>query len=386
MAPLPILLLNPRPGIIDLGWGLPDPNLLPVDAVQRAVSTALRRFGPDTLEYGCSAGPGPLLDWLITHINSQEGRMLTADEIMITGGNSFALDLILSNCTKPNDTVIVESPTYHLAIQILRNHPLNLIPVPTDNDGIVVDALAGLLRELKRVGRQACALYTIPTFSNPTGVSLSDNRRKELVELASTEALLIIEDDVYRDLAYDLPASPSLWSIDPSGTTVRMGSFSKSLAPGLRLGWLTASRSIISRIVGCGQLTSGGGTNHFTAMVVAMLCEAGDFDISVAQLRKAYQAKRDALVSVLREQLPEEFTFVTPAGGFFVWVRLPPYLSSRQLLPHAEAAGVSFVPGPEFHLDKRGDDSFRLAFSYYSPKELAQAAKRLGYSIRKLID
>lgn len=382
MAPLPIVQISHRPGIIDLGWGVPDPRLLPVSAVRRAAAAALRRFGPDALQYGHSGGAGPLLDWLVTRINSQEGRAIHANEIMITGGNSSALDLLLTLCTKPGDTVVLESPTYHLAIQILRDHHLHLVSVPADDEGLAVDALADLLSELKREGRRARALYTVPTFNNPTGVSLSEWRRRALVELAAEEELLIVEDDVYRELAYDSAAPRSLWSMDPHGTVVRIGSFSKSLAPGLRLGWLTARSNLVSRLVECGLLDSGGGFNHFTALTVAMLCEAGDFDSTLAIIREAYKAKRDALVSGLREQLPDAAALTVPAGGFFVWVRLSPEVSSQELLHEAEKAGVSFLLGRDFYSDERGDDGFRLAFSYYGTRELTEAAERLGHAVK----
>ena len=382
MAALPLVQIVHRPSIIDLGWGHPDPALLPVDAIRRACASALERFGPDALQYGHVAGPGPLLEWLITRIAQSEGHAPASDEVMITGGNSSALECIVTMCTLPNDTVLVESPTYHLAIRILRDHRLNLIPVPSDGNGMVVEALAAQLVDLKHSGTRVRALYTVPTFGNPTGASLSEARRELLVELAAAEELLIIEDDVYRELAYDASAPRSLWSMAPSGTVARMGSFSKSLAPGLRLGWLTASRDLIGRLTHSGVLESGGGVNHFTAMAVAMLCEAGDFDAHVARLCAAYRTRRDALLAALREHLPSGCRFDTPAGGFFVWLTLPSGISSDLLLSQAEASGTSYAPSTKFYLGAGGHNALRLAFSLYSSAKLAEAARRLGYAIR----
>ncbi len=381
--PLPILQLVRRPGIIDLGWGHPDPALLPVEAVRRAFEAALRRYGADVLNYGYAAGAGPLREWLRDRIGRQEGRRPAPDEVVITGGISAGLDLLLTLSTSPGDVVLVESPTYHLAIRILRDHPLELLAVPADEQGLGVDALAETLGGLKRTGRRPRALYTVPTFNNPTGASLGDERRRALVELAASERLLVIEDDAYRELAYGGPPPPSLWSLAPPGVVARLGSFSKPLAPGLRLGWLTAGSEIGARVADCGVLDSGGGVNHATAMAVAQLCQAGDFDEQVLRLRAAYGERRDALVAALRHQLPEGCAVSEPGGGFFVWVTLPPAMDSEALLPAAEAAGVSYVPGCRFYLDGDGRPSVRLSVSLYPPTDLEEGARRLASAVAR---
>ncbi|MDQ3248599.1 MAG: PLP-dependent aminotransferase family protein [Chloroflexota bacterium] len=382
MTTQPTIQLSLRPNTIDLAWGHPAADLLPVAALQRAGVAALQRFGTDALAYGHPAGPGPLLDWLRARIGRQEGRTPAADEIMITGGNSHGLDQLLTLCTQPGDTVLVESPTYHLAVRILRDHPVNLVAVPADKDGLQVDALAQTVADLRRNGGRARLLYTVPTFHNPTGVSLSELRRRALIELASSEGLLIVEDDVYRELAYDAPAPASLWGAAPAGIVARLGSFSKSLAPGLRLGWLTAGPAIIARLTEGGLLDSGGGTNHFTALTVAMFCESGDYDAQVKQFCRAYRARRDALVAGFEQHLPAGCTWYTPGGGFFAWVMLPEQVDASELLARAEPAGLSFIPGVRFHLDGRGFNSLRLAFSFYPPAALQQAAQILGDLIR----
>ena len=301
---------------------------------------------------------------------------------MITGGNSLGLDQLLTLCTAPGDIVLVESPTYHLAVRILRDHPLTLIPVPADGEGLQVDVLAETLTELRRAGKRARLLYTVPTFHNPTGVSLSAARRRALIALAEREELLIVEDDVYRELAYDGPPPPSLWSQAPAGVVARLGSFSKSLAPGVRLGWMTASSAIIQRLTDGGLLDSGGGINHFTALIVTSLCESGDYDAGVTQFCNIYRDRRNALVEALARALPKGCSWYTPGGGFFAWVILPEGMNSRTLLPLAEAAGVSFIPGTKFHLDHRGEHTLRLAFSYYPPASLAEAGQILGEVVR----
>jgi len=380
--PAPILQLFQRPGMIELSWGHPDPAFLPVAALSRAGAAALDQFGADAMQYGHPAGPGPLLDWLAERIGRQEGRIPAADEIMTTGGISLGLDQLLTSLLVPGDTVLVESPTYHLAVRILRDHRLNLVPVPSDEGGLRLDAFQHTLARLRAAGDRPRALYLVPTFNNPTGRSLAQDRRQGLVDLAAAERLLIIEDDVYRELAYDGPAPPSLWSLAPPGVVARLGSFSKSLGPGLRLGWLTAGADLVQDIVESGLLDSGGGVNHYTALVVTALCAAGDYDSNLIALRQGYRARRDALLASLRDHLPPGFTVRPPGGGFFVWVELPTGADSRALLPLAERAGVSFLPGTRFHLDGGGQSALRVAFTLYPPDELAEAAQRLGAAAR----
>jgi 2-aminoadipate transaminase len=382
MLDLPIIQLIRRPGIIELGWGHPNAALLPVDGMRLAAADALDRWGADALNYGADQGAGPLLAWLSDRIARDEGRALAPDEIMITGGVSQALDQICTLCTQPGDIALVESPTYHLAMRILRDHPLELISIPADEHGLQIDALAETIAELWRAGRRARLLYCVPTFHNPTGTSLQAERRAMLVELAAAEQLLIVEDDVYRELSYDGPAPPSLWSLATPDTVVRLGSFAKSLAPGVRLGWLTAGPRIAGRLIGSGLLDSGGGVNHFTSLMVTAFCASGQFDQLIVRLRASYRARRDALLAGLAAHLPPSCTWTTPGGGFFVWVRLPEAMAAAALLPRAEAVGVSYLPGVLFHNGGGSTNTLRLAFSLYDPDELAEAARRLGGVIR----
>jgi DNA-binding transcriptional MocR family regulator len=385
MLNIPTIQLIRRPGIIELGWGHPNAALLPVAGLREAAVAALDRWGADALNYGADQGAGPLLAWLSERIARTEGRAPALSEIMITGGVSQALDQICTLCTQPGDIALVESPTYHLAIRILRDHPLQLIPVPADDQGLRIDAMAETIAELRRAGQRPRLLYTVPTFHNPTGASLAAARRSALVALAADEGLLIVEDDVYRELSYDAPALPSLWSLAAPDTVVRMGSFAKSLAPGVRLGWLTAGPAIAGRLIGSGLLDSGGGVNHFAALVVTAFCLSGQYDQQIEQLRASYRARRDALLEGMSTHLPPGCQWNAPGGGFFVWVRLPEALDAGELLPRAEAAGVSYIPGARFYTGGGGARALRLAFSLYEPDELIDAASRLGNVIREAL-
>ena len=376
--------LQLRPGIIELNWGQPDPELLPKEAVSSAAAAVLARVGGDALSYGAAAGAGPLLAWLRAHIAQTEPQAVAADEIAITAGNSDAIDQVCTLFTQAGDVVLVESPSYHLALRIMRDHPLRLVPVATDEHGLQVELLAQTVHDLQRAGSNVRMLYTVPTFHNPTGVSLSAERRVALVQLAQQAGFFIVEDDVYRELHYDAPAPPALWTLAPRGTVLRLGSFAKSLAPGLRLGWINGSAQQVRRLVDGGLRDSGGGVNHLTAMVAGELCTTGGFELYVQRFRNAYRERRNALLAALSEQMPAGCSWQVPAGGFFVWVTLPAGLDATALLPHAEAAGMAFIPGANFHLDGRGSNTLRLAFSLYPPQELAHAAQRLGKALRSL--
>ncbi len=381
--PRALLQLADRPGILDLSQGHPGLDLLPVEGLRAAAAETLARHGSDALGYGRDAGPVPFREFVRERLEATDARSPLVDEIVATAGASHALDLVVTLLASPGDVVLVESPTYHLAVRILLDHPLDLVAVPFDGGGLRVDSLGELVVRLRASGRRPRFVYTIPTFHNPTGATLVEDRRRELVALAAEEGLVVIEDDVYRELAYDGAAPASLWSHAEPGVVVRLGSFSKSLAPGLRLGYLTADAATAARIAGSGLLESGGGIAHFQALVVATFGASGAFAPHVDMLRTAYRARRDALLAALEEHLPRETSWTVPRGGYFTWTTLPGRLDAGALLPAAEARGTAYAPGRAFYVDGSGArGSLRLAFSRYSPPELAEAARRLGAAVR----
>jgi 2-aminoadipate transaminase len=381
---LPDAQLFFRPGVIELMWGHPDLALLPVAGLMQAAQIALERDGPQALSYGAEQGPACLIEQLCARLGRVEGKTPDSDQVMITGGSSQALDMLCTLLTQPGDVVLVESPTYHLALHVLRDHGLELLPVPSDDEGLQVDALEETLAMLERQGRWARLLYLVPTFNNPTGATLAIERRKALLALAGRAGLMVVEDDVYHELWYDSPPPPSLYNLSPAGPVVRLGSFSKVLAPGLRLGWMEAAPEIIRRCTGSGLLDSGGGVNHFTAHVAAAFIELGLLDRQVEVLRSSYRQKRDVLLNALEAELPQGCHVVRPSGGFFVWPRLPSGIDSAALLPIAEAAGVSYVPGARFYTGwgREHSSECRLTFTLVSPEELVEGARRLGRILR----
>jgi DNA-binding transcriptional MocR family regulator len=378
-----------RPGIIELRWGDPDPALMPVDLVAAAAEEVLRVAGREALNYGANEGPEALRAALVARLARDEGGTPALDEIAVTNGNSPALHQLTARLVRPGDVVLVEDPGFSLALRIFRDLGVGLAAVPFDDGGLDVDRLPGVLARVRAEGGRPRLLYTVPTFHNPTGVSLAQERRRRLVELAVADDLLVVEDDVYRELWYGTPAPPSLWSIaaEVAGGVehvIRLGSFSKSLAPGLRCGFLTGPADVVERLTDCGLLDSAGCLSQFTSLIVAALLRAGSYDDNVARLRRVYGERRDALVGGLRAALPMGCGCTQPEGGFFLWVSLPAELSAARLLPFAEAAGVSFFGGERFSL-AGDDDGLRLGFSMYGPDELVEGAARLGRAVDRAL-
>ena len=373
-----------RPGVIELAFGEPDPALFPAAALADACRAAMADGGAEALPYGANAGPASLRALLAERLTRLEGHATGVDETLVSGGNSLAIDQVLTLFCRPGDVVLVERPTYSLALGILRDHPVTVEALPFDAQGLDVDALERRLVVARATGAGVRLLYTVPTFHNPTGVSLAGERRRRLVQVAAAHGLLVVEDDVYRELWYGDPAPPSLWSLAPRGTVLRLGSFAKTVAPGLRVGWVNGVTEQVERIA-CGGLSeSGGCASQFAAVVLERYLDAGSYDDHVAGLRAAYRERRDTLLSTLAAALPPGCRAETPDGGFFVWVRLPDGASASALLPAAEAAGVSFVPAARSHLDGF-DGGLRLAFTLYGPDDLAEAARRLGAALHAAI-
>jgi len=368
----------PTEGVIDLAWGHPDPTLLPVRQLREATHRAMEHHGPDILEYGSTAGSPPLIDFICARLAETDARAPSPDQVVITSGASQGLDLVATLMLEPGETVLLDVPTYHLAISILADHPVRLQAVASDADGIVLDDLARVVAQLRRDGERPRLLYTIPTFHNPTGRSVSLERRTALVAFAAQEGLLIAEDDTYRELSYDGPPPPSLWALDDAGAVVRIGSFAKSVAPGLRLGYVTATPEIATRMANGGLLDSGGGMNHFAATVLAEYAASGDYLRQVERFRDAYRGQRDRLMAGLAASVADA-TCTRPGGGFFVWVQLPPSVSVNELGPIAIAHGMAFLPAQRFYLHgAEAPNAIRLAFSMYPPDTLEEAASRLG--------
>lgn len=278
-------------GALPFIYGHVDPTLFPIERVRTAADEALRQYGALALNYGIERGCGLLLNYLQGKLARDEGLQVDDDCLALVAGASGGLDAIMRLFTQPGDTVLVEAPSYHEALALIRDYPVRLAAVPLDDEGLIVEALQERLEALAAENARPRLLYTIPTFQNPSGVTLSAARRPALLALARRHKLLVVEDDVYRDLAFEASTPPTLYALDAADqgqTVIRLGSFSKILAPGLRLGWAQAAPGHIARLTGSGLSASGGGVNPLAAFVTAVFCQRGWLEAHVARLTQAY--------------------------------------------------------------------------------------------------
>ncbi len=385
MSTLPDLQLALRPEIVEFGWGHPAPELLPVDAIAAASAEALSLYGRSALAYGAEQGPGRLIEAVRARLGRLEGVTPPAEALMITGGNSQALDMLCAQLSRPGDVVLVEAPTYHLALRIFRDRKLRLVAVPGDAQGMQVEQAAAKLAALRARGERVAFLYIVASFGNPSGLSLAPERRQALADLARSEGLPVLEDEAYGELWYETPPPPPVYNLLPGGPITRLGSYAKVMAPGLRLGWMLADPALVQRCVGSGLLDSGGCVNHYTAHVVASMVAGGHLDSHLERIRAAWRERRDALLEAMAQHLPAGCVWSAPQGGYFVWVALPPGLDAAALLPAAEAAGVSYLPGERFFAEGGGQGFLRLSFSLLAPAELAEGVRRLGAVMRRAL-
>ena len=373
-------------GAIPFVYGHPDPDLLPVDKIITATERALRARGRLALQYGPEQGYGPLLDYLIGKVERDEGLHITRANIMLCAGAAQGLDTAARLFTRPGDVVLVEAPTYHEAIATLRDHPVELRQTPIDDQGLVVETMAEQLDALSRAGRRVAFLYTIPTFQNPAGITLTAGRREALVALAAERGLLLVEDDVYRDLCFEGRVPSSLFELAAGQGVIRLGSFSKILAAGLRLGWIIAEPEVIQRIIGCGLKGNEGGANPFVAHVVAAFCQEGWLEPHIAQLADHYRIRRDALLAALEREMPDGVRWTCPGGGFFIWLTLPEPLQAEAVLASARERGVIFAPGVSFFAqasERGGQRNLRLPFSFLSEAQMAEGVRILAEVIKE---
>lgn len=371
------------PGTISFIYGLPDPATFPAATLGRLAEQLLRQRPELALQYGPEQGYGPLIDYLRERLAHEEGLAIARPQIMLSGGSAQALDHICTLLTRPGDVVLVEAPTYHETLQLFRDHRLRPLQVPIDDGGLQVKALTARLESLVREGEGARMLYVIPNFQNPSGITLAAERRAPVLELARRFDLLVVEDDVYRDLAYGGPAPPSLFTLDleakgDEGRVLRIGSFSKILAPGVRLGWLMGPPERIARFIGSGLRNMGGGANPLVANLLADYCQAGLLEAHIEGLRGVYRQRRDAMLEALEAHMPAGTEWTQPGGGFFVWLRVPEPLRAAEVARRAREEGLLIPVGDPFFAEAPTGQYLRLAFSYVTPEQIWKGIMLLG--------
>ena len=380
---LPSLLISIPDGVLDLGWGHPSPHLHPTEALQIASERVLSQQSAVPLQYGAVQGFGPLLEGLADFLSSQDayGNLpVDPGSLFLIAGASQGIDLAATIFAQSGDTVFVEEPTYYLIGRIFLDHGLKVVGVPTDREGLDIDALEMMLLD----GHRPRLLYVIPAYQNPTGATLTLQRRRRLIRLAQQYGFAILADEVYQLLHYGPPPPPPLATMDdtPGGCVVSLGSFSKILAPGLRLGWVHSSPAIIRRFIDSGVAASGGGLSHFAAAMAQATLDLGLLQENLTNLRRVYTMRRDVVAGILSTDLAGQVDFHEPDGGYFFWLTLADGVDADELLPIAQEAGVSYRPGTAFSSIGAFRDSLRISFSLYDVGDLAEALSRLGQVIR----
>jgi 2-aminoadipate transaminase len=376
-----ILKVTAQPDIISLAGGLPAPELFPIDEYRRAFEWVLETDGAQALQYGPSEGYRPLRTWLTERL-TQFGMRCTTDEILITNGSQQALDLIGKILLDPGDAVLVEKPTYLGALQAFNQYQATYAVVPMDDDGMCIDDVERVLSKQRTSGQRIKFIYALPNFQNPTGRSMSLERRKRLVELASHFGVPIVEDDPYGELRYEGQHLPTLKALDIDGSVIYLGTFSKILAPGFRLGWIVASPGAMEVLLH-GKQPSDLHTGMAQQMATYEVARNGFVDTHVERIKSFYKERRDVMLRALEEHLPADAHFTRPAGGLFVWAELPRHIDTRELLLEAIKDKVAFVPGQGFHPDGSGTNTMRLNFSNVPPDQLREGVRRLGHAIQR---
>ena len=369
--------LSLPPGMIEFGAGQPSPSLLPLKLLREAAANRLGNDDASYLAYGAEQGDGYFRKILAEYLSEQYRMPVDYNSLFITGGASQGLDLICTLFSRPGDTIFVEEPSYFLALRIFADHGLNIVSLPMDDQGLVIEAL-----EQKLLKNAPAFLYTIPTFHNPSSVTLPADKRERLVQLGRQQNFPIIADEVYHMLAYSSTPPPPLASHTANSPVISLGSFSKIMAPGLRLGWIQAGADILRRFPACGLVDSGGGLNPFTSGIMRSAIELGLLDRQLINLKAVYQERKIALSNELRSVLPDSVRFIEPGGGFFIWLKFADDIDTVKMLAAARQYNVGFLPGINFSGERGLKNYLRLSFAYYDVPELEEGARRLGAVIK----
>ena len=366
--------------VIDLGLGDPSLSLLPLDLIREAAQARLSQADNSFLQYGAEQGDGHFRLALANFLTKGYGFDVKPESLFVTNGISNALDLICTLFTKAGDTIFVEEPTYFLALRIFEDHHLKVISIDTDESGLVIESLEEKLAEFRPK-----FLYLIPTFQNPTGTTMPQEQRERLVQLAKEYDFIIVADEVYHLLNYTsyAPTPPKSFAayIDAENV-ISLGSFSKILAPGLRIGWLQAHSEKIERFKTCGLLDSSGGLNPFTSAITRGVIESGGLDNNIKKLINIYRSRLHVMNSALQEQLPD-IEYIVPQGGYFFWLRLPEKTDAKELRKSAQIFKVDFRPGTLFSSRDGLKNQIRLCFVHYEEGEIREGILRLKECLNK---
>jgi DNA-binding transcriptional MocR family regulator len=367
-----------RPEVVSLAGGMPYVSALDLPLLSESMQRVMRDEGARALQYGSGQGT-PELRQHILDIMAIEGIRAGVDEIVVTTGSQQALDLVAKLFLNPGDVVLTESPSYVGALGIFRSYQAEVNHIAMDAEGMIPAALTERIQSLRAAGKNIKLLYLIPTFNNPAGTTLSSERRLAIIDIARSEGILILEDNPYGLLWFDRPAPAAMRSVESEGI-IYLGSFSKTLAPGFRVGWALAPHAIREKLVLAAEaaILSPSSLNQ---MVISDYLQRADWRGQIDVFRGIYRDRRDAMVEALQHHLPE-LHWTIPNGGFYLWVTLTEGLDSKSMLPRAVKELVAYTPGTAFYADGSGRSHLRLAFCYPPPEEIREGIRRLATVVR----
>lgn len=377
---LTTILAGSPPGVLSMTGGFPNPATFPTDEVDEIAARLVREDAAVALQYTPCEGIASVREYLIERQEQVQGRRPERAELIVTSGGMECIALMCQALIDPGDTIAVEAPSYLGALMAFGGAEAEVVGIATDDDGLRVDVLA----ERLAAGLRPKFLYTIPEYQNPTGRTLPLDRRRELVDLCRRHGVLIFEDVAYRELPFDGASLPSLWSLAPD-IALQAGTFSKSLFPGVRLGWATGPSEVVAELSAAKQNTDqcAGGLGQ---RLLEEYGRAGGFERHLPAARALYASRWAALSAALKHHMPEGVDWTEPTGGFLTWLTLPDGLDTLAMRPAANAAGVAYVPGPPFHVGDSGRNTLRLSFSRLTETELETAVDRLAGVVRGALE
>jgi 2-aminoadipate transaminase len=364
--------------MISLIYGYPDAGSLPASALAESTRRVMESDGEWALQYGRTQGVFPFVDALIEKLARDQGLKASRDEVLVTSGGSQAVQLVLDLLVDTGDTVIVEAPTWMGFLWALKNVGGEAVAVPVDDEGMDLEALERTLLELQGKGVTPKFIYVIPNFQNPSGVSMTIERRKKLIEIAHRFGTMILEDDAYHDLRYSGERLPTIYSLDTTQSTMYTATMSKIMGAGMRIGWLIAPAELVGRMAG---LKVDGSTNVFGSYIAAEWMR-DSLAPHIEELKEVYASRRDAMLDALERHMPEGTRWTRPDGGFFVWVTVPEGVDMTALLPHARERGVDYLAGSTCFADDSGHNTVRLSFSFATEEQIDEGVRILGDIVR----
>ncbi|MQB65176.1 aminotransferase-like domain-containing protein [Limosilactobacillus reuteri] len=376
-----ILQAAADPKIISFAGGLPAPELFPVKEMKATVDKVFEEHGQEAMQYGAAKGVTALREVIQQHVKEKENVDSELDNVLVTTGSEQALDLVGKAFVDPGDTVLVEQPTYLCALDVFRSYGANFASVEMDEDGMKMDAL----EEALKANPNTKLIYTVPNFQNPTGRTMTEERRKQLAELAEKYDVYVLEDNPYGEIRFAGQHVPAVKSFDKSGHVLYMSTFSKTLAPGFRLGWLVADEDVVNKLTVLKQ-SADLHTDNLAQFAVAQFFADNDVDAHVKEISDLYGKRKDLMLEGIKKYFPEGVKYTNPEGGMFLWVEVPGVDDTVELFKECLEHDVAFVPGDPFFAGKAQPGAFRLNYSNMKEDQIEVGLKRLGAALTAAVN